>query len=177
MPGINLSQSSQQSGSSQGASGEGFSLGGRLTASITLFCLAIVLWGGLSFYQSRLQSEIDGIVNTTAQKRTQFNGSDVDKVADFQLRLGLIQKNFSEKLYPSEMLTAIEQSILSGVVLTKYTYAGKSIAISGRADSLRTFAQQLVVFKSSKNYGTFSVGSTNRDKDGSVGFDITIALQ
>jgi len=179
MPGINLSQSSQQDGSAGRNTAErGSEFSGRLAASAGLLVLAFAIWVGLTLYQNKLQSDTDSIATDITNKKTLFNGNDVDKVADLQLRLDMIKQNFADKQQrtPDKMLTQIESVVLNGVVLTKYAYSGKSIAISATADSIKTFAQQLVTFKGVPNFGAVNIGASTKNKDGTVDFDLTIAL-
>jgi hypothetical protein len=178
MPGINLSQSAMQNEQIRSASEKKW-FGPGFIWSMVLLLLLVAIWGGLVFYERRLQTDIAAIVASTDQNKKGFSGGDVDTVADFSLRFGLITRNLEKKVDPAKNLAFLEGVILDSVVLSSYSYnqAGRAIAISGVADSFRGLTQQLVALRTLPDFSGLSVGNSRRTEGGKIDFSVSIALQ
>ena len=179
MPGINLSQSATQNEQARAGTSGRLWIGARLIWSAVLILIAVAIWGGLTYYDGRLQSDIDGMTSTIREKEKGFSGEDVDRVADFVLRTGLLEQNLTGKADASSMLTDLQGVMLDSVVLSKYSYdkAAGIVEMSGTADSFRGLAQQLVAFRKLPKFSSLSVGNAKRLDGGTVDFDVKVTLR
>ncbi len=179
MSGINLSQSAMQNERVQATAGRS-RFGARLVWSAVLVLLAAMTWGGATCYDGWLQSGIDGMMTTIKTKESGFNGDDVDRVADFSLRVDLLKQNLAGKPDVSTLLTELQEVMFDGVVLSKYTYDQTTgvIEMVGSADSFRSLAQQLVAFRKLPKFSSLSVGDASRHEDkGGVDFSVKVKLK
>ena len=178
MPGINLSQSATQNEQTYVALGKTW-FGARLLWSFILILLAASIWGGLTYYEGRLQAEINDIMISINRVKQGFSGKDVNRVADFSFRIDLFGKNLSNRVDPSKLLTALQETVLDGVVLLKYTYNHdtRMIEIGGTADSFQSLAQQLVSFRKLPDLVRLSVDSAKRNDVGAIDFSMKITLK
>lgn len=177
MPGINLSQSAMQS--EQGHSEiHGIHLSSQFIGSAVAVLFALAAWGGLTYYDGRLQSEIDVMTESINAKNSGFSGEDVDRVADFSLRTGLLDTNLKGKIDPSALLISLQNVMFDSIVLSDYSYDQKSglITIGGNAESFRSLARQLVAFRKLPGFKSLSIGHTSREDDGKITFDAVITV-
>lgn len=177
MPGINLSQSAMQN--EQGRSEiRGIHLSSQFIGSTAAVLLALAAWGGLTYYDGRLQSDIDTMTESINAKNTGFSGEDVDRVADFSLRIGLLGTNLKEKVDPSTLLVSLQGVMLDSVVLSSYSYdqKGGSIVVDGNAESFRSLARQLVAFRKLPGFKDLSIENTSRSDDGKIQFGARITV-
>jgi hypothetical protein len=173
MPGMNLAQPSQQQKSVMGRKiGRGFIF---LIAVVTIL---LAIWGGLSYYDSRLSGEIGDLSARIVGNRQGMSQDKIDAVTDFQFRMDAVIAGQKVVVDPERLLNLVEGNILPGVILSEYSFdaASRKIELKGEADSLRSVVQQLTVLKKMPEVGNLSVPSIERNDKGLIGFTFTITL-
>lgn len=174
MPGLNLSQTSQQKTIIE----KHPIFGKGLIAITVVLLLSVAAWRGLVFWEQRIGGEIAAVETETARIRANFQGEQADRVADFQFRLDIIEKSLRDKVRPADMLRSLETLILPGADLSEYVFDAKdrSIAIAGEADSFLIVAQQMAILKRTPGFASLSVESLEREESGRIGFNFSINL-
>jgi len=172
---MNLAQASQQQ---QRKSSEGRHIGKGLFFLFSVLAGMLAIWGGLTYYESRLSGEIDDVSARIAEERQGMSQDKIDAVADFQFRMDGIAVGQSASADPEKLLSSVESSVLPGILLSKYTFnsTSRKIEMTGEAESFRTVVQQMTVLKKLPEVGTLSVLSLKRDGKGLIEFSFVITL-
>ncbi len=174
MPGMNLSQNAQQ----PSALKKHPIFGKGLIAIIIILILSLIAWQGLAYWERRIDTEISDITARITETQASFGGKQADEVADLQFRLDAIEKSFSGKVYPGEMLRGLEGVILPGIDLSEYSFNKEkgSITIAGEADSFLLVAQQMVLLKKMSDFSAISVDKLKREENGKISFNLLATL-
>lgn len=138
-----------------------------------IFFLTIIGFGWLRWYINKLDGRLADFDAVFAEHAKQLQGEAVDRVARFDDRLTLVEKQASGRSVDSQkLLSQLEGLVVPNIKLTKYEYneAGKFVEVKGLADSFKSVAQQIIGFKSESLFDGIKVQSLIVNKDGLVEF-------
>ncbi len=173
MAGINLSQSAQGRDFERG---EMFDQGALW--SLVIFLLVLATWGGLSFYTGTLEKKIADLDASLVENNERLRGPEASRVADFDTRLALLDKNMGLGVEPAELFSQLEKLTVPSVTLTKYEYSRgeKRLSIIGSTDNFKYLAQQITSLKSEDPFTDIRVESVGRTKEGRIVFTLQADL-
>lgn len=166
MAGINLSSSTS------GKKERGV-LDGAFIAVTVIFIAVLAGFGGMRFYLKVLDDRLGDLEAMLKENAAQLQGPSVDRVARFDNRLTLADKQ--QKVggaEPQKLLQQLENLVVPSVRLTEYEYnaAGKFVVVAGEADNFKYIAQQIISFKSEDLFVGIKVQSLARTKEGRIAF-------
>lgn len=167
---INLSQSTQQ-GPVQKTS----AIDKGIFTSLAILAIALVVFGGLKLWASRIQSQKDAIDRQTAAETRGLEGNEANRAADFYERLTKIGGNIAAENNPAEMLGQVEKSVIPGSVITSLDSSGGSLSLKISSDNFLTAAKQLLAFKRSDYFSGVKITEISRDTEGKV--ILSLAMQ
>ncbi len=168
MAGINLSSSTLGK-----KSGSGGLVDSSFIIITILFCLTVAGFGGLRWYISSQDATLADLDATLKEGGLKLQGPTVDRVAYFDSRLTLAEKQASSGAVDSQkLLNELESLVIPSVKLTKYEYnaAEKFVVVSGETDNFKYVAQQVISFKSEKIFAGITVESLTRTESGRIAF-------
>lgn len=169
MAGINLSSLTSEHKS------EG---GGIFDSSATVvtivFFLVVAGFGGLRWYIKTLDTKVAALDGTLEENALQLQGKNVDRVAHFDNRLTLVEKQLEGRVDSQKLLNQLESLVIPSVKLTKYEYneVGKFVEVNGETDSFKYVAQQIISFKSEDLFTGIRVQSLTHTEVGRVAFSL-----
>ncbi len=176
MLGVNIAQSQKEEEEIKPKRGGFFDTG--TIVSIVLISLAGLVWGGIQFYISTLDKKIATVDTALAMDSGRLVGEEIDRVADFDARISYFADKQKELMEPLDMMTKLEESMVSGIVLTEYEYKheGSVGNIHGVASNFRVLAEQILAFKSTGLFSEVKVEKTERDQEGQLRFVLEATL-
>ncbi len=142
-------------------------------AVLIIFFLVLAGWGGMRWYIQKLDDKLTGIEAEIEKNSLQLQGENVDRVANFGVRLELIDKQSKSSAVDSQkLLSQLESLAVPSVRLTEYKYneAEKTVTVSGETDTFRYVAQQMVSLKSESLFAGIKVETLTRTKEGRIAF-------
>lgn len=142
----------------------------------SIFFLAVALFVGLRWYTNVLDNRLVGFDAVLAENARQLRGERVDRVAHFDQRLKLIEKQLNGRSIDSQkLLGQLESLVIPSVKLTKYEYneTENSVEIVGETDNFKSVAQQIISFKSENLFDQIKVESLVVAEGGRVEFIFT----
>lgn len=169
MAGVNLSQSK-----AQGREKKRMLPTSSFPISIVLLLLTLAGWGGMRWYMYSLDQKIAALDTTISASGDRLLGDSIDRVADFDARMGLLGSDPAELIDPKPLLVQLEALVVPQVLLTKYEYndRDKVMVISGKTENFRYIALQIVSLKSDPAFANVIVDSIDRDDDGIIEFTL-----
>lgn len=141
-----------------------------------IFFLVVAFFVGLRWYINVLDNRLAGFDTVLADNAKQLRGEKADRVAHFDQRLKLIEKQLDGNSIDSQkLLGQLESLVIPSVKLTKYEYneAENSVEIAGETDSFKSIAQQIISFKSENLFDKIKVESLVVAEGGRVEFVFT----
>ncbi|MFZ3031740.1 MAG: PilN domain-containing protein [Candidatus Moraniibacteriota bacterium] len=140
--------------------------------SLTILILVGLGWGGLRFYMNSLDKKIAEADTALNANMENTRGERVDRVADFEARVKYFTKNRDGFVEPKDILSTLEGTMVSGIVLTQYEYDSMTgvSTLSGRAEDFKKLAEQMLSLKSEKIFSQVQVDKTDRDEENRITF-------
>lgn len=174
MSGINLS--SQSAFGKKERSAPGVDKG--LLSALALLILVAGVWGGERWYLSQLDSEMAQLDSVIAEKSQQMKGKSVDRVADFDARVALLQQR-GTMIEPRVVLDQLELLTIPTVKLTEYALSEEDgkLTISGETDTFKFLAQQILSYRSDAFFDTLKVSKIGNTQDGKIEFSLETSLK
>jgi|SRR6185369_11072048 len=171
MAGINLSQSEEKIGKEEKK--ERFYDRGLIFA-VVFFLLVCAGWAGLRFYNSYLDKQI-GVLDANISSHSQeLEGSAVDRIADFDMRLSLIAEKKVGEVDPNKIYSQLEGLMVPENSLLSYEYDKQDgvITFQAKTDNFKHIAEQMMSLKSAGTFTDVKVDQIARDKSGKITFSI-----
>lgn len=168
MPGVNLSQSMIEE--ERPIERSFFDMG--VIISLVVLTLVAAGWGGLRFYMNSLDKKIAETDTALSANMENTRGERVDRVADFEARVKYFAKNKNDFSEPQDILSTLEGTMVSGIVLTQYEYdhtTGVS-TLSGRTEDFKKLAEQMLSLKSEQVFSQVQVDKIDRDEQNRIVF-------
>jgi hypothetical protein len=146
--------------------------------SIVLLLVVSSVYAGQIFYKKKLVADENALVQEINQKRSSLGDSSLAEIKDFDLRLGAVDSNLTQRVYPNDVLAYIETFLMKNVYIDSYNYENQKneVIIGAVADNFSTVASQLLNFKKSEKFSNVDISDTGRDSDGKITFKITMKL-
>jgi hypothetical protein len=175
MLGVNISQSQEEEETKPKRTGF-FDTGTII--SIVLVGLSVAVWGGIQLYMQSLDKKIATIDASVVQDSGRLSGENIDRIADFDARVAFFASKQPELVEPLDMLKKLEETMVSGIVLTDYEYDHEMNVgiVSGKASDFRALAEQILSFKTNGLFSQVGVKRTERDEDGVLHFTLNTSL-
>ena len=153
---------------------------GVFSLSYIILFLVIAGWGGLYFYSSQLQKEIDLVIDGIEKINNEDlagRNEEVDKIKVANNKLNNFKGIFDKHSYSSEVFGFIEGITLKKVQFSKFNLdvSKAAVNLSGVARSYSDFAKQINKLKSEKDVRDVEISSFNIDREG-IKFDLRMAL-
>lgn len=146
--------------------------------ALILLILSLLFYGGLLFYQGKLQENLNNIkeeINLLNQKRD----PETEKaIINLDKNLEILKELFEGHFYWSEVFTRIESLTVPEVYLSKAKLAflpdEVSIIFSGNALTYTNIARQIVSFQEDPLVVGVKVGNISLGAEGGVTFDLSV---
>lgn len=176
MPGINLSQSIQEK--QEQARVKFFDQG--LVLTVGGFMVLLIAFGGVRWYSSSLDKQLEEKRTTITQTTAQLKGPNVNRIVDFSFRLKVIEAALKYEEDPTVLLRSLEQTVLPTVRLTEFQYAffenqeQPKITVQGITKTLKEVAQQMVAFKKMNKVEQVTVENIEYNDDDTIDFTLEL---
>jgi hypothetical protein len=125
-----------------------------LVIALALFFIALMVAGGIYFYQLQVDGRVKARTNELATLEKSLSASDISHYKDVQNRLLTAKQLIKSHSVFSNVLDLVEQSTISDVGLTGLSYGnskgGVSISLEGQAPSYERVYFQEQVWKAMK---------------------------
>ena len=168
MTSINLYQTSSEQGGQQKES----IFNGGFIISLSLLVVTLLVLGGLKIYSASLAGQNVAITNQIQQEKTAISGnSKLDRLTDFQKRVIAITADINSKEYIKDVLQNVTASLVSGIVLTDFSYDNGVVTLTANANGFQNVAQQILSFKQSPHFANVSVSNISRG-DKAISFTV-----
>jgi len=157
---INLYQQSAQESQSNKKS---IFLSGGFLYSVALLLVVLIMYGGMSMYNSYLDKRNTAIQDQVSQQRSSFSGQDAaDQVTDMQTRLDIISKNIASQPMMADQLHNLANDMVSGVAVASYKQEGNKFTVDFLSSNFSDISRQILNLKQSKDFTNVAVASLNR---------------
>lgn len=175
MAGINLSQSLQE----KQAQAQVRVFDRSFFLTIGGFILILAIFGGAHWYVLYQQERIQDLEQQLAEKIGTLRGPQVNRIADFSRRLGLIQEHMATEPSPANLFQQLEQYTLPTVQIIYYGFNRSEgvIQIGGLAGNLKEVAQQMQSYKNMDGVEGVTVEQIRYDKNAKVEFSFALKQQ
>lgn len=173
MEGLNLSSSIVEKKEKKGAFDSSF-----VVVSI-IFFLVVASFGGLRWYIKTLDDTLAKLDATLQERSLLLHGDSVNRVANFNARLGVIEQQLKVTPVDSQkLLSQLEGLVLPQVRVTKYEYNKTSgvVEVAGETNSFKYVAQQMFSFKSEDPFSKIRVNTLKRTDSGAIAFSFKAQL-
>lgn len=172
MAGINLSQSLQEKQAQ--ARGRFFGLSFFLIIGGFVFLLGV--FGGIRWYVASLEKKMQAMEQSIVEKTASLRGKEVNRVADFVRRIGIIKEHLRTEPDPVVTFRQLEMYTLPTVRLTTYKYDRTTnvTTLGGEANTLKEVAQQMLAFKNIEGTERITVERIEYDEAGKVVFSFVL---
>lgn len=170
MAGINLSSSTAEKNE-----GGGGIFDSSLTVILVIFFLVVSGWGGMRWYMKMLDDRLANLDASLQQNSSQLQGDQVNRVAYFDARAGLIKKQLESSSVDSQkLLSQMESLAVPNVRLTRYEYneAGRFVEVAGETENFKYVAEQIISLKSEDLFAGIRVDSLKWTKEGRIEFSL-----
>jgi hypothetical protein len=169
MTNINLSQSTQVSTDLERKTAP---LDKGVYISIAILAVTLLIYGGLYFWDKTYKdqkAELDSQIVTEARS---LEGQDVNRVADFQLRMQKIGTSIAAEKDPIELLRQVGQVMIGGSVVNSLDYSAGSLKLKITADNFQNTAKQVLSFKKSSSFSDVQISDISKDSSGKIIFTL-----
>lgn len=150
---------------------------GSIVFSVAIIVITLGVFGGMHMWQGMVRSEVDATEATIATTRQSLlvNSEDIDALHDVDLRLTHIESAQAREVAP--LLASIESDVISGVLLSSYSYEKEdnSISLEGDAVDFSTLARQVERFRGDSTIGAVVLESTGLSEEGYVLFTVRVS--
>lgn len=174
MSGMNLSQSTIDEEEIEKKS----LFDGGFIVGLSLIVLSVLMFGGLHIYNGILDKKISAFDSQLSGSTVSLKGDHIDRVADFDARLGYFSANQSGFFETREIFQKLENTVLPGVVLENFQYDAeeKTVTIDGISGDYRRLAEQIMAFKKEAIFFKLKVENIDRNDEKQVVFILKGAL-
>jgi hypothetical protein len=170
MSNINLFESAQ---GKKDPGQDGFRGGKALAIPLTILIGVFLILGAAKLYASYLSGQKSKIDQENTTEVNNFNGKNVDRVADFDARMRKSSKEAEDRINYDDYFKELENLMVSGAQVESFNYSQDKIDLKLTADSFQTVARQVMSFKNSTNFKNLKVSSTSRNSQGKILFELT----
>lgn len=176
MPDINLvPEEYQKKGISLGAV---FSKTGGIV--LILLILSLLFYGGLLFYQKKLQTNLNSINQEITNLESKRDKTTEEAILSADKKLNLAEDLFKSHLYWSDLFGNIEKAVVPDVYFSesKLDFANEKvdIGLTGNAKTYTALAQQMVSFKEDPSVESIAVSKISLSESGGIEFDLAIVF-
>ncbi len=172
MPGINLSQSAKVA--EEKLKPRASFADKSIYIAFILLVLAGGSYGGVYFYlQSLEKTKTSLVLQIDEEKRVSYGGEDIQGAARFFVKTKeVVAKRSIPDINPKSELAVLSAEVIPEVKLGTYenSFEKNTVHITGKAQEFRNVAEQMHIFKQSKNFLNVSTGNLSLGKDGTVDF-------
>ena len=147
---------------------------------LIVFFAIILAYGIVLLLDMRVKSEVVQMKAQYAEAYEKMRRGEASEVADFNNRMNISQKILAEGLNTSEILSAVEKSMIPAVYLDSYSYDsdGSSVTLGCVGDNYNTAAKQILNFKNSDFFAGVTAGETELDEEtNKINFTIILKLK
>lgn len=174
MPGVNLSQSEQEEEQVEERSffDSGFML------SMGMILLALLAFGGVRLYIGSLDKKIAAVESALSVNAGRLKGDGIDRVADFDARLGYFSANMVQFSDMQLVLQKLEKTVLPNIILKdfEYNHQDKTVTIEGVSTDFKSLAEQIMSFKNEPVFSNIEVQSIDRTEADTISFVLRASL-
>jgi Tfp pilus assembly protein PilN len=168
MTNINLLQSAQ---GKDNANNKKFRMEKALIIPLVILVAVFSIFGAAESYSYYLSKKKANLDNET-KVLSNLSGKNVDRIVDFQERIDMAAKDASSKADYNAYLKDLENSVVSGAIVTSLTYGSGGIEVEINADNFKTVARQMLSFRNSNYFKNLTIDKTSRNKDGRIQFSL-----
>ena len=136
--------------------------------SLAILAIALIAFGGLKLWTSRIQSQKAAVDGQTAAETRGLEGSEANRVADFYKRQEKIGVNIASESNPAEALGQLEKSVIPGSAISSLDSSSGALSLKISADNFLTAAKQLLALKMSDYFSGVKITELSRDTEGKV---------
>ncbi|HBP01359.1 MAG: hypothetical protein UY41_C0013G0010 [Candidatus Moranbacteria bacterium GW2011_GWE1_49_15] len=143
--------------------------------SLGILLLVLLSYGGLKVVSGNFEKRIESVKAETESENQTFAGSDLDRIADFQLRTDEAVRSISSKSDINGIFVSLEDAVVKGVSVNSFSYKGEGslkVDMMMTASDFPTVAKQILSLKESGSFSNVSVSGMQREENG-IGFDIS----
>lgn len=141
-----------------------------------ILVVTLLAFGAARIYIGVLDSKIAQTKKQTGDKLTEIGGADINKIMDLQNRMEKIAASIGLKKDPGELLSVIEEAMVSGNYLNVYDYDDSNavVSLTVTANNFENMAKQILSLKG--KFNNVNLGTSSRDSDGNIRFDVIMSL-
>lgn len=145
-----------------------------------LLILSLLLYGGLLFYQNKLNKNLKSIREETINLDQRRDPETEKIIVDLDKRLGVVQDLFEDHLYWSKIFSKIEELTMPEVYLSgaNFEFAGEGAKLLFTANALTytTIAKQMLSFQEDSLIERVNVSGISLSRDIGVDFNLEIVF-
>lgn len=147
--------------------------------TFVVFIIAVLISGGLLAYRWYLSNDIENMLQTLDNERQAFQPALIKELVRLDTRINSAQAILAGHLAPSRLMELLEDTTLSSVRFTDFTYASISanqiaVELSGTARSFESVALQSDVFGGNEHFRSPVFSGIDLDESGSVVFKVSM---
>lgn len=147
-------------------------------AVLALFILSLLVYGGLLFYQNRLNKNLESINQAIENLNIRRDFETEQIMIDLDKKLKVLKEMFENHFYWSNLVAKIEELTVPEVYFSE---AQVSLAedkvdfgFKGNALTYTTLARQIISFQEEPNVESVTVSSITLSADGGIDFNLEV---
>jgi len=142
-------------------------------AGFLILALLVLGWGGMKFYQMKLEKDIASVEDAYGQFFSQEEKAQAEEIIDWQKRLAALSVLWKNHVHGSNVLAALSASTLPKVQWQDFSLdaANKTVNLKGLALNYETIAKQILAFQE-EGFSKIKVADIELDKMGGVAFNV-----
>ncbi len=150
-------------------------------ASLVVFLLSLVAYGGLLLYKNKVSNEINDLTSSLEKAREALELPVINQLKDVSDKIESTKVLVEKHVSPTAVFDLLEKDTLKKITLKSLDYraAGKGgveISVNGSAPDYKTLAQQGDVFEREKGIIRVSFSGLNLGEKGMIEFTSKIIL-
>lgn len=145
---------------------------------LALLILSLLLYGGLLFYESRLNESLENIDEQIANLDIERDLEIEETMIDLDRKLKVLKGMFESHLYWSKLISKIEEATVSKVYFSDSNFileeGGLKVTFPGNALSYTDLARQMVSFQEESAVKSVTVSGIALSEEGGIDFDFKV---
>jgi hypothetical protein len=149
-----------------------------LAVSIGLLVLSLALWGGLWWYKDSIIQETTLITDKITTLQSQRDVKVEEALIELDKTIKSLDDVLKDRIYPANIFGVLEDLVLPEVFFSSFSsdVSGAAVSIDVTAKNYRVLAEQMIVFKESRQIENVEFSSINLGDEGyaSANFDVEL---
>lgn len=146
--------------------------------ALVLVLVVLLSYVGLRFWAGKTQEQAERVAQLSRELQGQIDHKQAREARSFAERAGLLEGKIKTHIYASPAFSLIENSLHSFTFLTtmKADLNKETLVIKGQTATLRTLAEQTLLWEQDKNITKVALGGFGPNKAGRIEFSATLNL-